>query len=216
MFWLKWAITRALVRAMKRRHWQLRKHEASCLCLAGLEAYEGNIHGKDDEDTLSLVKAYLNFAVAVAAKLDDLDLYDADDVILTAGGTAYYDLAIHYLMQSTLKEKVQVITRSGCYLLHDSGYYNNHFKHMVQRDEIAAAIQPAMSHAVEVWSYVQSTPEPGLLILTMGKRDVSYDVTMPIPLFAYRGGERIALDKDFEITNMDDQHAFLWGPKKHG
>jgi D-serine deaminase-like pyridoxal phosphate-dependent protein len=35
---------------------------------------------------------------------------------------------------------------------------------------------------------VQSRPEPTLAILTMGKRDVSYDVDLPIPLSYHRPG----------------------------
>ena len=35
---------------------------------------------------------------------------------------------------------------------------------------------------------MQSCPEPGLAILTMGKRDASYDIEMPIPLKRFRAG----------------------------
>ena len=33
---------------------------------------------------------------------------------------------------------------------------------------------------------VQSRPEPDLAILTMGKRDASYDIELPIPLWSHR------------------------------
>ena len=36
--------------------------------------------------------------------------------------------------------------------------------------------------ALEVWAYVQSRPESGRTMLTMGKRDVSFDAGMPVPL----------------------------------
>ena len=35
---------------------------------------------------------------------------------------------------------------------------------------------------------MQSCPEPGLAILTMGKRDASYDIEMPIALKRFRPG----------------------------
>ena len=42
--------------------------------------------------------------------------------------------------------------------------------------------------ALEVWAYVQSRPEPGRVILTLGKRDSSYDARLPKPLAWYRPG----------------------------
>ena len=44
--------------------------------------------------------------------------------------------------------------------------------------------------ALEVWSYVQSLPEPGVAILTMGKRDVSHDLHLPFPRLVFRPGQR--------------------------
>ena len=37
---------------------------------------------------------------------------------------------------------------------------------------------------------MQSCPEPGLAILTMGKRDVSFDLELPMPVKRYRAGRR--------------------------
>jgi D-serine dehydratase len=33
--------------------------------------------------------------------------------------------------------------------------------------------------ALEVWALVQSVPEPGLALLSCGKRDISYDIALP-------------------------------------
>ena len=44
-----------------------------------------------------------------------------------------------------------------------------------------------------------SRPEPDLALLTMGRRDVSFDQDMPVPL-------RLP---DSRVTKLNDQHAYL-------
>jgi D-serine dehydratase len=58
---------------------------------------------------------------------------------------------------------------------------------------------------------VQSCPEPGLAILTAGKRDVSYDIEMPIPAQWCRRGLLVpeATPADWKVSAMNDQHAYL-------
>jgi D-serine dehydratase len=69
--------------------------------------------------------------------------------------------------------------------------------------------------ALEVWSVVQSRPEPGLAILTMGKRDASHDAGLPVPLWRHRPGPGAphALPAGCEIVKMNDQHAYLRLPE---
>ena len=61
----------------------------------------------------------------------------------------------------------------------------------------------------------QSTPEPGLAILTMGKRDVSYDIDLPMPRWHVRGHgtelTRSDAPPSWRIHALNDQHAFLHG-----
>ena len=65
--------------------------------------------------------------------------------------------------------------RSGCYLTHDDGLYH--------ADVTAARIElrPALCACGRRWC---SRPEPGLALLTMGRRDVSFDQDLPMPLRA--------------------------------
>jgi D-serine dehydratase len=64
---------------------------------------------------------------------------------------------------------------------------------------------------------VQSRPEPNLAILTMGKRDASYDVDLPIPVWHHRPGPGVpqALPDGCTIFKMNDQHAYLRLPDGH-
>src|SRR5207249_2936733 len=65
-------------------------------------------------------------------------------------------------------------------------------------------LQPAL----EVWAYVQSLPEPGLAILSMGKRDCPFDYKLPLPLKLYRETSERKL-QGCRITQLNDQHAYM-------
>ena len=70
--------------------------------------------------------------------------------------------------------------------------------------------------ALEVWAYVQSRPENGRTILTMGKRDVSYDSSLPVPLRWYRPGGTMArpeqMPRGHVVIALNDQHCHLGTP----
>jgi D-serine dehydratase len=73
---------------------------------------------------------------------------------------------------------------------------------------------PEFFPALELWSFVQSLPDPGVAILTFGKRDCAYDLDLPIPLFALPNScalaEKFPLD-GMRISQLNDQHAYLNG-----
>jgi D-serine dehydratase len=58
---------------------------------------------------------------------------------------------------------------------------------------------------------VQSVPEPGLALLTCGRRDVSYDLEMPLPQSWVRHGASTLMPTpaDWKISALNDQHAYL-------
>jgi len=97
--------------------------------------------------------------------------------------------------------------RSGCYVTNDHGAYRTaqeEARHDPNRPW-NAQFRPAL----EVWSYVQSLPEPGLGFLTMGKRDVPFDAGLPVPFKRYRPGTGFLDIGDCEIFNTNDQHAYV-------
>jgi D-serine deaminase-like pyridoxal phosphate-dependent protein len=87
---------------------------------------------------------------------------------------------------------VRTILRSGCYLTHDHGLYAR--TSPLTRDG-RAGLRPAL----EVRAQVGSRPEPDLAILTMGRRDVSFDQGLPLPLEL----------PDSAVFKLNDQHAFV-------
>ena len=58
---------------------------------------------------------------------------------------------------------------------------------------------------------VQSRPEPGLAILAVGKRDISFDLDLPFPIArAARGALAVSdVPPSWKITALNDQHAYL-------
>ena len=69
----------------------------------------------------------------------------------------------------------------------------------------------ALTPALELWTSVQSVPEPGLALLTAGRRDVGFDAGLPVPVAFVPAGTRqpVAADPAWRITALNDQHAYL-------
>jgi len=184
--------------------------------LVGIEGFEGNIHGKDYIDTQHLIHEYLHFIITTAKTIATHDYFHSEKIMLSAGGTAYYDIVTNVLSDIQLDKPVFLLIRSGCYLLHDSNYYAQHFKQLTKRLGLDEKDNSPVEHALEIWAYVQSLPEKNLAILNFGKRDASYDVAMPTPLLWYsleRRQSPQALDEQYQILKLDDQHAFLSIPE---
>jgi D-serine dehydratase len=102
---------------------------------------------------------------------------------------------------------VRGLLRSGCYVSHDHGHYRRLVHRVAARCGCADELQPAL----EVWTTVQSVPEPGLALLTGGRRDLSFDIELPRPLALSRAGRLLPLPEDgsWRIRGLNDQHAHL-------
>ena len=123
----------------------------------------------------------------LALACDRDGLFAGPAIILTAGGSAAFDIVARELPMR-LSKPVLTILRSGCYVTHDSGNYKRLLEGVKARSGGEWQTRPGLQPALEVWSRVQSCPGAGLAILTMGKRDASYDIEMPIPLKRFRPG----------------------------
>jgi D-serine dehydratase len=186
------------------------------LRLAGFEGYEGLLVSGDRERDAREVSEFVARLVALVRESDDEGMFGTQEILVSAGGSAYFDLVARgFARIEKLSRPLRPVLRSGCYLTSDHGSYKRLLAQLEQREEVApgGGLRPAL----EVWSVVQSRPEPGLAILTMGKRDASYDVDLPIPLYHHRPGPgpHKALPDGCEIFKMNDQHAYLRLPDGH-
>lgn len=186
------------------------------LRLAGIGGYEGTIETPDGKEDGSAVEAYFDRFAEAVHLADRRNAFLTDEVILTAGGSSYYDIVGRRLKQIELQHKPTVrILRSGCYVTHDCGHYVDHLVQMKQRDPAVAKDLGLLEPALFVCGLVQSIPEPGLALLTMGKRDVGHDIRLPQPVWRYRlhaTPQPEPTPTDWRITKLNDQHAYLSVP----
>ena len=184
---------------------------SKAVALSGLECYEGlQVTGDSGRDEI-VVAGLMRRVHDVALACDREALFAGPAIILTAGGSAAFDIVARDLPMK-LSKPVLTILRSGCYVTHDSGFYNRMLEGVKARSGAPWQSRPGLQPALEVWSRVQSCPEPGLAILTMGKRDASFDLEMPIASKRYRPGTDAAplsVPASWKIANMNDQHAYL-------
>ncbi|MBM3570098.1 MAG: amino acid deaminase, partial [Alphaproteobacteria bacterium] len=182
------------------------------LALRGVEGFEGLMAG---QDRALRAGQFIAFLAEMARMVDGEDLAAPGALILTAGGSAYYDIVVEKFRALQLRRPTQVLTRSGCYLTHDSGMYVDHFAGIRERSPAMAGLGVPEA-ALEVWAYVQSRPEPTRALVTMGKRDASADAQLPVPLKWFRPGSNAArpaaMPPGHRITAMNDQHGYLDGP----
>ena len=188
------------------------------LQLAGIEGYEGLLVSPDRAADVQAVDDFLARLVALTRMADEERLFGGAQILLSAGGSGYFDLVARgFAGLKALSLPVLPVLRSGCYLTSDHGSYLRQIGELDAREAGHPGMRGAddrLRPALEVWSMVQSRPEPNLAILTMGKRDASYDIDLPIPLFAHSPGTGRAspLPPGCSIVKMNDQHAYLQLP----
>ncbi|HWU65276.1 MAG TPA: amino acid deaminase [Ensifer sp.] len=182
------------------------------LSLRGIEGFEGLLKGEDEAATLNLVTGFLDKMVSLARLCDEENLFGPETVILSAGGSAFYDVVVEKLGAAKLSRPSMVLVRSGCYITHDSILYAKAVKALRSRNPELADHNGGLTPSLEVWAYVQSRPEPAKLIAALGKRDISYD-DQPIPLFWFRPGSGMKapepLPRSHIVTRLNDQHCHV-------
>jgi D-serine dehydratase len=174
--------------------------------LVGIECYEGLGASGESAHDVEYAGALIQRLDAVAQACDREALFESDEVIVSAGGSGIFDLVAARL-RLNLTRPVRGLLRSGCYVTHDHGHYRRLLQRVNERCGCTDTLRPAL----QVWTCVQSVPEPGLGILTAGRRDVGFDMGLPTPVaFASAGTRRVvAADPGWRITALNDQHAYL-------
>lgn len=186
------------------------------LRVVGAAGYEGSVGHHRDTDTLARVAAYCRDLRELTAELTRDGLVEQRPLV-SAGGSAFFDVVVAELTR-TLPDGRQplVVLRSGAYVTHDHGFY--------------AAITPAgrgasagdggdgaqdeltLRPALELWAAVLSRPEPGLALLGAGRRDVSFDEGLPVPLRVRTSTGSTRPAEHMSVTALNDQHAYLQLP----
>jgi D-serine deaminase-like pyridoxal phosphate-dependent protein len=160
--------------------------------------YEGSIHGESQEQTDDLITSFCQRLANLSGQVASL-VNAEGEFIVSAGGSVSFDIVARELAATGMT----VVLRSGGYLFHDHGLYRK-----VTPAARGVAGAPELKPALELWAQVVSRPEPGLALLSAGRRDAGFDAGLPKPLRAIRrnGG---AADLAGTISELNDQHAYL-------
>jgi D-serine dehydratase len=190
------------------------KSAAPYLALRGVEGFEG-LAPLDRTLSEPQVRNFLDSLVQLAQACESEDLFSPGEVILTAGGSAFYDMVLARFTHAGLKSPTRVITRSGCYITHDSTRYRRFFSDITDRTPDARQ-GGGLLPAIEVWAYVQSRPEPGKILLTAGARDIGTD-PMPIAETWFRPAANMTTPQPIApahiVTGHNDQHTHMTIPE---
>jgi D-serine deaminase-like pyridoxal phosphate-dependent protein len=161
------------------------------LRLAGVAGYEGAIGHGTTPESLAAVDRYLRDLRALAGRLDL-----PEDAILSAGGSAFFDQVADILGSS------RTVLRSGAYITHDDGFYRD-------ISPLGRGGDTPFRPALHAWAQVTSRPEPGLALLTLGRRDASFDQGLPEPHTVRHADGTRSPATDSRVSALNDQHAYL-------
>jgi D-serine deaminase-like pyridoxal phosphate-dependent protein len=170
------------------------------LRLVGAGGFEGALAHDRSTEGLTTVRAHLRSIRDLIERIDR-EAGFPDEIIATAGGSAYFDEVVDVLAGGwSLSRPVRTVLRSGAYITHDDGHYR-------QLTPLTSG-PTGFRAALRIRGRVLSTPEPGLALLDFGKRDAPIDLDLPEPISVERADGRVE-PMDGKITGLNDQHAFL-------
>lgn len=163
--------------------------------LVGIAGWEGAFGPDRSEESVDRVRRFLADLVSAARSIDDNGFFESERPIVTAGGSAWFDLVEEAFRP--LGGRFRRILRSGAFQAHDSAHY-------ARLSPLADRLRPALHCRARVLS----RPGRRLAILDAGRRDVPSDAGFPVPLDA--DGDPMP---GAAITELNDQHAFLRLPQ---
>jgi D-serine deaminase-like pyridoxal phosphate-dependent protein len=167
------------------------------LTLRGVAGFEGIVPGADRSvEGIVVLRKFCQKIVAAAKILGPY--VTNEEIIITAGGSAYFDVVIEEFAK--YGANAHIVLRSGGYVSHDHGSYERTYPFAHE------AIGKRFFPAIELWAQVLTSPEPKLAILNLGKRDVGNDIENPFPIKRYRDQVEPLIG---EIEHLNDQHGYL-------
>ncbi len=160
------------------------------LRLVGVAGYEAARGHEVSDAALTEISGYLRELRLAVTRL--APLFETDTVLVSAGGSTYFDTVAAELTGWPGNVAVRTVLRSGCYLTHDHGLY-------ARTSPLTRDGGPGLRPAFRVHAQAVSRPEHDLAILAMGRRDVAFDQDLPV-----------ALDlPGAVVTRLNDQHGYL-------
>ncbi|WP_422741422.1 amino acid deaminase [Micromonospora sp. WMMD754] len=181
------------------------------LRLVGVGGYEGVLVNDPSPHSVSVVDEFLRRMRELTVALHREGLFETDEILLTAGGSCFFDQVADVFAGPWPGMSVTTVLRSGCYVTHDDGFYR--WMSPFSRGEAGSG---SLRPALKLWARVTSLPEPGLALLTAGKRDLSFDAWPPEPQLVRGADGEIRELTDCTVSAVNDQHAFITLAAGHG
>jgi D-serine dehydratase len=180
------------------------------LSVVGAAGFEGVVGTVRDDEALAGADAFCRGVRVLGEALAGESLLgggfgtapDDPSLLLSAGGSHYFDRVADELRQARVP--VRVVVRSGSYVVHDHGGY----RHGSPFPDVDS---PEFRPAMEVRASVLSRPQPDQVLLDAGRRDLSFDSGLPFVLAGWSGARAVAVE-GAEVTDLNDQHAFVRVP----
>ncbi len=176
------------------------------LSLRGVEVYEGVLQEE------GAIRQFLRWAVEVTRKIAETrEGRSEKPLILSGAGSAWYDVVAEEFAPAARELGVEVVLRPGCYVTSDAGIYREAQERIRAENPVASRMPETPEPALQVWAYVQSIPESGRAILTLGKRDAAFDAGLPTPVLHFRPGWGAPrpMPGGSALERLMDQHAYL-------
>ncbi|MFF5078828.1 alanine racemase [Actinoplanes sp. NPDC000266] len=161
--------------------------------LVGVTAYEGQLKTEQEVDD------FLDLFVAGVERLRAAGILKSEPIV-SAGGSAWFDRVIDRLAPV---KGARLVLRSGASVTHDDGFYRE------RTPFLRVPAEGPLAAALEIWAQVTSTPEPGLALVGMGKRDAPFDEGLPVPMEIRRVDGSSAATTGVEVTKLNDHHTYL-------
>ncbi|MFF1828545.1 alanine racemase [Paenarthrobacter sp. NPDC058040] len=169
--------------------------DAPELKLVGVAGYEGVAPNERGDDTIAAVDDHCRRVRDVY--LDVAHLFETGTPIFSMGGSAFPDRVVEFLPTDEQVPGTIRLLRSGCYVAHDHGTY------------AGVSPVPGLIPALEVRAVVLSVPEPGLVIVGAGKRDLPYDAGFPVLLAAFGVDGQAKPKARGVVRKLYDHHTVL-------
>lgn len=172
------------------------------LRLVGVAGYEGSFGADRSDAALARVDGYLAELAGLLDALAGHGGLGTERPVFSAGGSMYFDRVEQ--ASRTLGMPHRVVVRSGCYLLHDTGM----FEQATPLPDGPAT--PGLRPALSVWGTVHSRPEATRAYLDIGRRDAGFDQGLPRPQRRRaRDGAAVEPFTDATVVQLNDQHLHL-------
>ncbi len=168
--------------------------------LVGVETYEGLVGHDSEPATLRRVDEHLDRLADLATSVMRRGLVARSRPIVSAGGTRYLDRVVDRL--GSLAGDADVVVRSGSYVTFGLPDESAGAASSVAFD--GRVLRPALA----LWYEVISRPEPALVILNVGRRNIGdrWHGLRPDLLVQPDGSTQVP--HGLQLFQVDDQHAY--------